>query len=198
MNQSQLSLIAALDQAAEVQTSKDHIPDAESLLNAKRSRKASQISETNRDASCRYIPVYHIELVRDRQITVEPPATINNPDDVVAILKDELLRADREKLVCLTLNAKHVVIGIEIVSVGTLTASVAHPREIFKGAILKNAAAIILAHNHPSGDPSPSSEDIQLTKRIKEAGELLGIELLDHVILGHLGSHSFRTAGRIP
>ncbi len=79
-------------------------------------------------ASAKYIPVYHVELVRDRLIKVEPRPSIHNPDDIVAILQDELLKADREKLVCLMLNAKNVVIGMDIVSIGSLTASIAHPR----------------------------------------------------------------------
>jgi hypothetical protein len=95
----------------------------------------------------KYVPVYHIELVRDRVIEAGARPSIHNSDAVVAILRDELLKADREKLVCLTLNAKNIVIGIDIVSVGTLTASLASPREIFKSAILVNAAAIVLSHN---------------------------------------------------
>ena len=80
-------------------------------------------------ASAKYIPVYHVELVRDRLIKVEPRPSIHNPDDVVAILQDELLKADREKLVCLMLNAKNVVIGMDVVSVGSLTSSIAQPRK---------------------------------------------------------------------
>ena len=148
--------------------------------------------------STRYIPVYHIELVRDRSIKIEPRSAIHNSDNVVAILRDEVLNADREKLVCLMLNTKNVVIGMDVVSLGTLTMSVAHPREIFKSAILKNAASIILGHNHPSGDPTPSREDIQMTERITRAGEILGIKLLDHVIIGENGTYSFRNTGRLP
>lgn len=149
-------------------------------------------------ASTKYIPVYHIELVRDRLIKVEPKPSIHNSDDVVTILQDELLKSDREKLVCLMLNAKNGVIGMDIVSIGTLTASIAHPREIFKSAILKNAASIILSHNHPSGDPAPSREDIQLTERIAKAGEILGIKLLDHIIIAEHGNFSFSNTGRLP
>ena len=148
--------------------------------------------------SARYIPVYHVALVRDRSIKAEPRPSIHNSDDVVEILQDELLASDREKLLCLMLNAKNVVIGMDIVSIGTLTMSVAHPREIFKSAILKNAASIILSHGHPSGDPTPSREDIQLTERIRQAGEILGIKLLDHIIIGENGTYSFRNTGRLP
>jgi DNA repair protein RadC len=87
---------------------------------------------------------------------------------------------------------------MDVVSVGTLTQSCGHPRELYKAAILTNAAAIILVHNHPSGDPSPSLEDAQLTARISKAGEILGIKLLDHVIIGELGHYSFANAGRLP
>jgi len=96
------------------------------------------------------------------------------------------------------LNAKNVIIGMDVVSVGTLTQSCAHPRELFKAAILSNAASIILVHNHPSGDPAPSVDDAQLTARISKAGEILGIRLLDHIIIGELGSFSFANPGRLP
>ncbi len=146
----------------------------------------------------KYIPLYHIELVRERMIPIEPRPAIHNSDDVVAILQEELLKADREKLVCVMLSAKNVVIGMDIVSIGTLTSSLASGREIFKAAILLNAAAIILSHNHPSGDAAPSREDIQLTDRISKAGEILGIRLLDHVIIAEQGNYSFSNAGRLP
>ncbi len=90
------------------------------------------------------------------------------------------------------------MIGIEVVSVGSLTASIVTPRELFKSAILESAAAVIISHNHPSGDPAPSQDDIRLTERISKAGEILGIKLLDHVIIGELGSYSFSNAGRLP
>ena len=87
----------------------------------------------------------------------------------------------------LMLDTKNRVIGINTVSVGILDSALVHPREVFKPAILCNASSIILAHNHPSGDPSPSFEDQRVTKRIKEAGDLLGIEVLDHVVVGEQG-----------
>jgi DNA repair protein RadC len=145
----------------------------------------------------KYIPVYRVELVRDRSLQMEPATKLESATQVASLIRDELLKADREKLLCLMLNSRHALVGMEVVSVGTLTASLAHPREIFKGAILKNAAGIILAHNHPSGDPSPSEEDLRLTKRISQAAGLLGIELLDHLIVAEQGSYSFKTAGTL-
>ena len=90
------------------------------------------------------------------------------------------------------LNTKNYLIGIETVSIGSLNSSIVHPRELFKTAIKKSAAAIILAHNHPSGDASPSQEDIEVTKRIKSGGNLLGIDVLDHIIIGENSYYSFK------
>jgi DNA repair protein RadC len=88
-------------------------------------------------------------------------------------------------------DGRHKVIGLDEVSTGTLTASLVHPREISKAAILANAGGIVLVHNHPSGDPSPSTEDREITSRLKQAAEIIGIPILDHVVLGHDRFHSF-------
>ena len=90
---------------------------------------------------------------------------------------------DREHFMVLHLDARHRVVSLEVVSVGTLTSSLVHPRETFKGAILANAVAIIAAHNHPSGDVEPSQEDRALLQRLKDAGQLLGIPLLDFLVV---------------
>jgi DNA repair protein RadC len=117
--------------------------------------------------------------------------------DVFRFLHRKARRWDREHFLMLALDGKNRVVGFEIVSVGTLTASLVHPREVFKAAILTNAAAIVVAHNHPSGDPTPSAEDRAITERLKQAGELLGIAVLDHVVLGDSGYHSFADAGEL-
>jgi DNA repair protein RadC len=101
----------------------------------------------------------------------------------------------KEHLIAFFLNARHQLIAQEVISVGTLTASLAHPREIFSPAIGQAAAFIVLVHNHPSGDPSPSEEDGRLTQRIRQAGTILGIELLDHFIIATGGCYSFKQAG---
>lgn len=103
----------------------------------------------------------------------------------------------KEYLVGFFLNARHQLLCKEIISIGTLTASLAHPREIFMPAIGKAAAGVILVHNHPSGDPSPSHEDVKMTKRIAEAGKIMGIELLDHLIVSESGVYSFKTSGQL-
>lgn len=110
--------------------------------------------------------------------------TIRSPKDVADYLMPELSSLLQENFVVLYLNMKNEVIFKETIFVGSLNASIVHPREVFCKAVKRSAAAIICAHNHPSGNPTPSSEDIDVTKRLQEAGQLLGIECLDHVIIG--------------
>ncbi len=102
---------------------------------------------------------------------------------------------DREAFFVLFLDQKHNLIGIEMISLGSLTASLVHPREVFRPAIRAGAAAIAFVHNHPSGDPTPSMEDISLTRRLKQAGELIGIWVIDHVIVGDQRYSSFADDG---
>lgn len=109
---------------------------------------------------------------------------IISPKEVYKIVSEYLNGVDREHLVLLTLDTKNCINSITTVSIGSLNTSIVHPREVFKTAIISNASSIILAHNHPSGDPTPSKEDINITDRIKESGKILGIDLLDHLIIG--------------
>ena len=109
---------------------------------------------------------------------------ISSPEDVDGLLRGRIANLDRENFVVVLLNTKNEVLGFPTVSVGTLSASLVHPREVFKPAIRASAAGIVLAHNHPSGRVGPSREDREVTRRLKEASEIIGIEVLDHVILG--------------
>ena len=140
-----------------------------------------------------HCPNCNNSLVADRNKIKEQIKTVA---DVIGECK-EIAIAKKEHLLVFFLNARHSIIGKEIISIGTLTASLAHPREIFYPAIGKACAGIILVHNHPSGDPSPSEDDVRLTQRIKQAGNIMGIELVDHVIVGENGSYSFKASGRI-
>lgn len=126
-------------------------------------------------------------LVENKQISL--------PDDVFRIVNKYLDGADREHLVLLTLDIKNKITSINTVSIGSIDTSIVHPREVFKTAILSNASSIILAHNHPSGDVTPSKEDINITHRIKECGKILGIELLDHLIIGDDNYSSLKEKG---
>lgn len=110
--------------------------------------------------------------------------TVRKPQDAAEYVMEELRYLKKEHFICLFLNTKNHIIARETLSMGTLNASLVHPREVFRAAIKCNSASIICAHNHPSGDPSPSPEDISLTKRLAEAGQLVGIEVLDHLVIG--------------
>ena len=129
------------------------------------------------------IPEYKVMLVRDKKIETDTKF-INSSDDANKILQSYLNGVDREHFVVIMLNRKNGIIGINTVSVGDLSTSIVHPREVFKPAIVAGAASIIVAHNHPSGDPAPSRDDINVTTRLKEAGDILGIGVLDHIIIG--------------
>ena len=109
---------------------------------------------------------------------------IHGPEDVAHFAMPRYRDEKKEHFAILLLNTKNHIIGLRDISIGSLTASIVHPREVFKEAALQSAAAIILLHNHPSGDPSPSREDISVTQRMVKAGKIMDIPVLDHVILG--------------
>jgi DNA repair protein RadC len=140
------------------------------------------------------IPRFRITLVCEQSGSASS-AQIQTSTVAAALLRPCFDGLDREQFLVCGLDAKHRIIGINIVSVGSLTLTVVHPREVFKPLILMNAAAFICAHNHPSCDPTPSSEDRLLTQRLRQGAELLGIALLDHVILGDERCYSFADHG---
>lgn len=109
---------------------------------------------------------------------------IRSPQDAAEILTEQLRYLQKEHFICLFLNTKNHVIAQETLSMGSLNASIVHPREVFRAAMKCSSAAIICAHNHPSGDPTPSPEDISLTTRLVQAGEIVGIDVLDHLVIG--------------
>lgn len=113
------------------------------------------------------------------------------------ILTEQLRYLQKEHFVCLFLNTKNHVIGQETLSMGSLNASIVHPREVFRAAIKCSSASIICAHNHPSGDPTPSPEDISLTARLLQAGEIIGIDVLDHLIIGDSSFVSLKEKGHM-
>ncbi|USK31536.1 DNA repair protein RadC (plasmid) [Bacillus sp. CMF21] len=134
------------------------------------------------------------EVVRIRQEIRESKEVfaaykITSPMDAEKLAASYIADEDREVFLVMMLNTKNEVIGLHRAHVGSLNASVVHPREVMKSAILNNAASIIVSHQHPSGDPTPSMEDIEVTRRIADAGKTLGIALLDHIIVTHKGNH---------
>lgn len=122
-------------------------------------------------------------------------ATIRSPQDAADLLMEEMRYLRKEHFVCLFLNTKNHVIGRETLSIGSLNASIVHPREVFLAAVKRSSASIICAHNHPSGDPTPSREDLEMTRRLAEAGRILGVEVLDHLVIGDKGYVSLKEQG---
>jgi DNA repair protein RadC len=116
--------------------------------------------------------------------TEEGRPSIGGPRDVSNLLMPDLRYQKKEHLKSLLLDTKNRVLAIKTVSIGDLSSSIVHPREVYKDAVIASAASIIVAHNHPSGDPTPSAEDVAVTKRLIQSGEIMGIDLLDHIVLG--------------
>ncbi|GAF64074.1 DNA repair protein RadC [Bacillus sp. TS-2] len=122
---------------------------------------------------------------------------IRSPEDVSNYVMEDLRFLKQEHFIALYLNTKNQVIHRQTLFIGSLNASIVHPREVFKEALKRSSASIICLHNHPSGDPTPSREDIEVTVRLSQAGQLLGIELLDHVIIGDRQYISLKEQGHI-
>jgi DNA repair protein RadC len=130
------------------------------------------------------VPLYKVSLVRDGSARVADRPRAGAPDGVAKLLKEVIPDDGQEHFGVLLLDVRQKVVGHLEVSVGCLTSSLVHPREVFAPAITHKAVGIIIYHNHPSGDPEPSEDDIALTRRLGAGGTLLGIQLLDHVIVG--------------
>ena len=140
-----------------------------------------------------------LQVVKEEEFPYSCKATINSPADIRDLLTKslEMHQEAEEVFTMITVDTKHRVTGIFEVSRGSLSSSLVHPREVFKRALLMNAAGIFVAHNHPSGDVTPSTDDTSTTKKLKKAGEVLGVQLLDHLIIGDTLEeyYSFREAG---
>ncbi len=129
-----------------------------------------------------------------KEYTTRPLMT--SPEKVFNILKP-MFPPDKEVFFLLSLNTKNGITAIRTISIGSLNANIVHPREVFRAALMDDASSIIVAHNHPSGDPTPSREDIDITKKLVETGKIMGIKLLDHVIIGDGRHFSMQEAGYI-
>ena len=151
--------------------------------NAPTTFRPKRLVKANRPSLSYRVPRYRVTLVCEDSGSLSS-VPVQTSTGAAALLRPCFEGLDREQFVVCGLDAKHGVIGINVVSIGSLSLSIVHPREVFKALILMNAAAVICAHNHPPGDVTPSQEDLALTTRLRAAGELLGITLLDHLILG--------------
>ncbi|MDV0447278.1 hypothetical protein MsAg5_11580 [Methanosarcinaceae archaeon Ag5] len=156
-------------------------------------KKIHGIGETK---ACQIIALFELSR-RLESFTDEPKRRIKSPEDIYQFIYPKIREEKREKFIILCLDSKNRVIREEVVSIGSLNASIVHPREIFRPALLESAAAIVLIHNHPSGDPAPSPEDLDVTARLAGCGRLLGIDVLDHIIVGDGCFISLKQEGHI-
>lgn len=139
-----------------------------------------------------------IELGRRiSRLSYDERYVIRSPEDGAKYVMDDMRFLSQEHFVAIYLNTKNQVIHRKTVFIGSLNASIVHPREVFKEAIKRSAASVICAHNHPSGDPTPSREDIEVTRRLAECGRIIGIELLDHLIIGDQKFISLKEKGYV-
>ncbi|AEX85717.1 DNA repair protein radc [Marinitoga piezophila KA3] len=134
---------------------------------------------------------FHKEALKKENIKLD------SPDKVYDLIYDRFIFEDRENVLCISLNSKLNPISIDTISIGTANHSILHPRDIFKTAIKNNAISIILIHNHPSGDSTPSMQDYDITEKIEKSGELLGIKLSDHIIIGKSEYYSFKLGRKV-
>ena len=128
------------------------------------------------------VDIVSLKVVKESSVLYET-RKITNPYDAYKLVKSFLIDSDREKFIVVCLDTKNQPVNIQVVSIGSLNSAIVHPREVFKIAILSNASSIICFHNHPSGNINPSGEDENITRRLKECGEILGIGLVDHIIV---------------
>ena len=145
------------------------------------------------------ISFLNLRVIKENAGRYDVNKKIQSPEDAYEVAQKVIKASEyaEENLWLITLDTKNNITGIFTVSTGSLNSSLVHPREVFKRAMLQNAASIIICHNHPSGDPTPSKDDIGITKRLYEAGEIIGIKLLDHIIAGDNSYTSLKEKGFI-
>lgn len=148
--------------------------------------------EKQKKISAKRVDIVSLKIVRERSFLYEN-RRINNPSEAYNLVQNFLKDSDREKFLVLCLDTRKQPVSIQVVSVGSLSSTIVHPREVFKIAVLSNASSIICFHNHPTGNSKPSKEDEDMTLRLKESGEILGIPLVDHIVIGSNDSfYSFK------
>ena len=145
-------------------------------------------------ATTKRVDIVQVKLVREKSMLYKG-RRVRSPIDAYELIRDFLGDVDREHFIVLCMDTKNQPTCIQTVHIGSLNASIVHPREVLKPAILSNAASILIAHNHPSNDITPSKEDIEVTKRLMDAGDIVGIDVLDHLILGEDDFCSLKESG---
>lgn len=147
-----------------------------------------------KEVPAKRVDIVQVKLVREKSMLYKG-RRVRSPRDAYELIRDFLGNVDREDFIVLCMDTKNQPTCIQTVHIGSLNASIVHPREVLKPAILSNAASILVAHNHPSNDTTPSKEDIEVTKRLMEAGGIVGIDVLDHLILCEDSFRSLKESG---
>lgn len=158
---------------------------------------ASETCDAYKNRIYSLLPIYSTKLVREASFSFAARSQLKSPDQAAEILVDYYKEHDREEFVTLLLDTANTVTGMVRISMGGLAASIVEPRQVFKTAMLSNAAALILSHNHPSGNAEPSREDIRVTRQLVEVGKIMGIPVHDHVIVAENGYTSLAERGLI-
>ncbi|RUL54155.1 JAB domain-containing protein [Lysinibacillus antri] len=154
------------------------------------------MEENQKNVPAKRVDIVSVRLVKEASLLYKN-RSIRSPQDGYNLFKQFLGELDREYFVVMCLDTKNQRTNINVYHIGSLNASVVHPREVMKAAILPNAASVMVLHNHPSGQPSPSPEDIEVTRRLTEAGHIMGIELLDHIVVGENDFVSLKEKGYV-
>lgn len=154
----------------------------------------NETMDTKKIQPAKRIDIVSLKMIKESSI-LYGKRVISCPNDSATLLREFISEIDREVMVVCCLDIKNQPTSISIISIGTLNSSLVHPREVFKTAIISNAASILISHNHPSGQVEPSCEDLKITNRIEEASKIIGIKLLDHVIIGDDAYFSFKEEG---
>jgi DNA repair protein RadC len=149
-----------------------------------------------KSTSAKRINIVSLKLVKESSMLYKE-RSVKSPEDGYRLLKMFLEDRDREHFIVVSLDTKNQPVSINICHIGSLNASIVHPREVMKSAILSNAASVLVGHNHPSGKVEPSREDIDVTKRLVEAGKIIGIDVIDHIIVGDDSYTSLKEKGYI-
>lgn len=150
----------------------------------------------NLELSAKRVNIVSLKLIKESSLLYKE-RSVRSPEDGYRLMKLFLKDKDREHFIVASLDTKNQPVSINVCHIGSLNASIVHPREVMKSAILSNAASIIVGHNHPSGLPEPSKEDIEVTRRLAEAGKIIGIDVLDHIIVGDESFISLKEKGYI-
>lgn len=158
-------------------------------------RKTVTGTDTQKASGEVLVPLYRLQVVKEAHAPLYGVPRIRESGDVYRLLHSHFEGKPHEEFVAVFLDSKNTVVGYQVVSVGSLNLSIVHPREAFKAAACMNAAGVLFAHNHPSGDPTPSQEDRALTKRLVSAGDILGIRVWDHIVIGDERYVSFADSG---